>query len=102
VPFCLFSEAHVHVCDFHREKAWNEWVSKTTNEVSENRAEVLQYLRNIAKSANQRELQHNITVLKKSQPWKESVPLQKYFTEFWGLHLQVLLLAYLHEDEIRC
>ena len=48
-----FTGTHVHGCDFHREKAWNECVSKGTNGVSENRAEVLLYLRNIAKSANE-------------------------------------------------
>jgi hypothetical protein len=68
--------------------------------VTENRAEVLQYLRNIAKSANQRELDQNITALKQSQLWKESVPLQKYFTEFWGLHLQVLSLIYLYYSSL--
>ena len=87
-PF-LFTETHVHVCDFHREKAWNEWVSKTTNGVTESREVVLQYLRNIAKSANQIELEQNILMLKESQVWKQSVKLQKYFTEFWGLYLQV-------------
>jgi hypothetical protein len=51
---------------------------------------VLQYLRNIAKSANQIELEENIAMLKGSQIWKASVQLQKYFSEFWGLHLQVL------------
>ena len=50
---------------------------------------VLQYLRNIAKSANQIELEENIAILKGSQIWKASVQLQKYFSEFWGLHLQV-------------
>ena len=24
--FHLFLETHVHVCDFHREKAWSEWL----------------------------------------------------------------------------
>lgn len=46
---CTFAETYVHVCDFHRKKAWNEWVSKTSNGVSESRDEVLQYLSNIAK-----------------------------------------------------
>ena len=83
-------ETHVHICDFHREKAWNEWVSKSSNGVSERKDIVLQYLRNIAKSSNQNDLQQNIIMLKESQVWKESVPLQKYYTEFWGLHLKVL------------
>ena len=85
-----FTGTHVHVCDFYREKAWNEWVSKGTNGVSENRAEVLLYLRNIAKSANEDALKENIRTLKESHVWRQSIQLQKYFTEFWGLHLQVL------------
>jgi hedgehog interacting protein len=87
------AETHIHVCDFHREKAWNEWVSKGTNGVAECRDEVLEYLRNIAKSANKIALEENIKLLKASNVWRQSVQLQKYFTEFWGLHLQVLQKA---------
>ena len=88
IPF-FNTETHIHVCDFHREKAWNEWVSKSTNGVTGYREEVLQNLRKIAKSANKMELDENIKLLKESKAWKSSVQLQKYFPEFWGLHLQV-------------
>ena len=64
-------------------------MSKSTNGVTGYREEVLQNLRKIAKSANKMELDENIKLLKESKAWKSSVQLQKYFTEFWGLHLQV-------------
>ena len=32
-PHIIIAGTHIHVCDFHREKAWNEWVSKNTNGV---------------------------------------------------------------------
>ena len=64
-------------------------MSKSTNGVTGYREEVLQHLRKIAKSANKMELDENIKLLKESKAWKSSVQLQKYFTEFWGLHLQV-------------
>ena len=80
-------ETDVHICDFHHEKAWNEWVSKSSNGVLERKDIVLQYLCNIAKSSNQNDLEQNTIMLKESQVLKESVPLQKYYTESWGLHL---------------
>ncbi len=58
--------------------------------MTECRDEVLQFLRNVAKSANKDALKENIKMLKESRVWRQSVQLQKYFTEFWGLHLQVL------------
>ena len=77
------------MCDFHREKAWGEWLSKASNGVSEYKGEVLKYLRNVANSANRAQLGENIEVLQNSKPWKESVQLQKYFSDFWELHLEV-------------
>ena len=53
------------------------------------RDEVLQYLRNIARSSNQIHLDQNIATLRRSKVWKVSAQLQKYFNEFWGLHLEV-------------
>lgn len=38
-------ETKVHLCDFHREQAWERWVSKTSNEVSHVKNEVLSRLR---------------------------------------------------------
>jgi hypothetical protein len=64
-------------------------VSKYTNGVAEYREEVLLYLRNIAKSSTRAALEDNIAELKDSEVWKKSIHLQKYFTEFWGLHLEV-------------
>ncbi|XP_046840157.1 uncharacterized protein LOC124434315 [Xenia sp. Carnegie-2017] len=83
-----FPKTHVHVCDFHREKAWGEWLSKSSNGVSMYKDEVLRHLRNIAQSENQATLDENIQALKKSRPWKESVQLQNYFLDFWGLYLE--------------
>lgn len=79
------------MCDFHREKAWGEWLSKSSNGVSMYKDEVLRHLRNIAQSENQATLDENIQALKKSRPWKESVQLQNYFLDFWGLYLEVRL-----------
>lgn len=88
-------ETHIHVCDFHREKAWNEWINKRSNGTYLYKHELLQLLRNIANSTSQIALQKNIDALKNSHLWKESLQLQKYFDEFWGLHLQVLISSIL-------
>jgi hypothetical protein len=68
------------VCDFQREKAWGEWLSKSSNGVKEYKDEILGYLRVIAKSMSQTNLEENINVLCNSRPWDKSPQLQKYFS----------------------
>ncbi|XP_046851775.1 uncharacterized protein LOC124445111 [Xenia sp. Carnegie-2017] len=60
--------------------------------------ELLQLLRNIANSTSQIALQKIIDALKNSHLWKESLQLQKYFDEFWGLHLQKWVRFYRDES----
>ena len=85
----LFSGTHIHVCDFHREKAWSEWLSKAEHGVSDMKGAVLEDLRRIATSADALTLGKNIQTLKESAAWKKSIHLQEYFNSYWGRHLTV-------------
>ena len=69
----------VFLCDFHREQAWERWVSKADNEVAHCREELLSKLRNIAQAETEDEYQERVNVLKKSAVWKENKKLQKWF-----------------------
>ena len=80
--------AHIHICDFHREKAWSEWLSKSEHGVSESKAQVLDLLRAIANSPSLAALEKNVATLKLSEPWKKSLQLRSYF-DFWGKHMKV-------------
>lgn len=50
VKLCIYLEAFVYLCDFHREQAWERWLKATHNEVGKDKAEVLILLRSIARS----------------------------------------------------
>lgn len=50
VKLCIYLEAFVNLCDFHREQAWERWLKATHNEVGKDKAEVLILLRSIARS----------------------------------------------------
>ncbi len=86
---CYFSGTHIHVCDFHREKAWSEWLSKADHGVSDMKSAVLEDLRRIATSADALTLGKNIQSLKESAAWQKSIHLQQYFNTYWGRHLTV-------------
>ena len=86
-------DCKIHLCDFHREKAWHEWLSKADHGLSNRKDEILVYLRNIATSANKHMLDRNIQVFKESEIWKQSRRLQQYFTEYWQPHIQVQLVV---------
>lgn len=59
-------ESKVFLCDFHREKAWLEWISKSDNGVSGNKDEVLCLLRSIANSRTLKEFEKAVAAMKKS------------------------------------
>ena len=76
-------DCRIHLCDFHREKAWNEWLSKVDHGVASHKQEVLGYLRNIANSSSKHVLEKNILTLKNSGIWTQSPRLQEYYNEHW-------------------
>ena len=73
-PRCTFLECRIHLCDFHREKAWNEWLSKIDHGMSTRKDEVLGYLRSIASSASKVDLEKNTLAFKSSEVWKILLP----------------------------
>ena len=88
-PRCIILECRIHLCDFHREKAWNEWLSKIDHGMSTRKDEVLGYLRSIASSASKLDLEKNTLAFKSSEVWKNYPTLQKYYTEHWETHKEV-------------
>ena len=87
-------DCKIHLCDFHWEKAWNEWLAKTEHGFSGCKEEVLSYLRSIASSSSKLVLDTNIKIFKESTIWKQSPRLQQYFTENWLPHIQVFTSFY--------
>ena len=79
---CL-TGSEVVLCDFHREKAWWVWTSKTTNGVLDKRDQVLSHMRRIAKVPTLKEMEEAISDFKGSTVWKENTRLQSWFGTKW-------------------
>ena len=79
----LFTDSNVLLCDFHREKAWGEWASKTDNGVTQIRDTVLSLLRAVANAPSIAECDDAIAKLRKSFIWQSNARLQKWFENTW-------------------
>ncbi|VDH90669.1 Hypothetical predicted protein [Mytilus galloprovincialis] len=62
--FILDDQTTVYLCDFHREQAWDRWTKASHYGANVFKSEILQLLRNIAKSANEDEFHHSAAKLK--------------------------------------
>ena len=67
-PF-LPSDCKVLLCDFHREQAWDRWLSKTSNDVRPYKEGILVYFRRIAKAESIDEFDKAVETLKESHIW---------------------------------
>ena len=76
-------ESTVFLCDFHREKAWSEWISKSDHGVSQDRDEILRYLRSIAHSTTIQQFEDAVKIMKESTIWKSSLKLQRWQEGKW-------------------
>lgn len=86
-----FIGTRAYLCDFHREKAWTQWVNATEHSVRENREEVLGRLRFIAKSNTIAEYEERVDMLKSSTLWRSKPKLANWFNKQWLPHHEVSL-----------
>ena len=84
-----FIGTKAYLCDFHREKAWTQWVNVTEHNVRENREEVLGRLRFIAKSNTIAEYKERVDLLKSSTLWRSKPKLANWFNKQWLPHHEV-------------
>ena len=62
------------LCDFHREQAWERWLTKHTNGMADKKEEVLTMMRNVARASTVEEYECRLEELQASPNWsrKES------------------------------
>ena len=70
------------LCDFHREQAWERWLTKTANGCSDRKKHILPIIRKVARSKKAREMNEAITNLKNSEFWKIG-KFQNYLMKYW-------------------
>ena len=87
-----FAEAMLYLCDFHREQAWERWVSKALNGVNKMKDEVLSRLRRVAHASCPSKYQDALKCLVANTVWKGHQKLQLWFTNTWLSYYQVMVL----------
>ena len=96
VNFCL-SESFVFICDFHREQAWERWLSKKSNGCVERKQEILAKLRRVAHALTEKECNVAIAEMKTSHIWKDPdyKKLVEYVDHYWLKEKKVCFKIYL-------
>ena len=84
----------LYLCDFHREQAWERWVSKAANGVSHCKEEVLSRLRRVAHATSPQKYQEAVKALMASTVWVQNPKLQCWFQKTWLSHYKVWKLIH--------
>ena len=88
-----FQGCRVLICDFHREQAWERWVSKSENGVLPQRGEVLRLLRCVAHADSQDAYDSALASLLSSDAWEHNRKLQEYMEAYWLPKIEVRPLS---------
>ena len=82
------------MCDFHREQAWDRWLSKTSNDVKPYKEGILVYLRKIAKAESIDEFDKAVEALKESHIWgaNYSKKFRSWFKNIWFSAKEVIVM----------
>lgn len=83
-----FVGSKVLLCDFHREKAWLEWTSKSDNGVASIKETVLDLLRKVADAVTTTDSAAAVKNLQHSKFWNDNETLRKWFGKKWYLTLR--------------
>ena len=73
------------LCNFHREQAWERWLSTVANGMRMHKAMVLVFLRRIAESQTEINFENNIKNFMESEIWQheQSKKLRDWFSKTW-------------------
>lgn len=80
---CPFAGSKVLLCDFHREKAWLEWTSKSDNGVASIKETILDLLRKVAHAVTTTDSAVAVKNLQNSKFWNDNEKLRKWFGKKW-------------------
>ena len=72
-----------YIYDFHREQCWERWLRKGDNGLSNQREEVLQLLREVAKSPTEDAYHDSLRSLQTSELWLSNPQLRNWFEKTW-------------------
>ncbi|XP_065653455.1 uncharacterized protein LOC136080567 [Hydra vulgaris] len=79
----VFPGCQVHICDFHREQAWERWLSKSVNGCCLVKDRVKEKLHAIAYAKTKEICQKEVHELEESHEWKSNPKLSEYLKNTW-------------------
>ncbi|KAH7965057.1 hypothetical protein HPB49_003105 [Dermacentor silvarum] len=77
----VFPESQISICDFHRLQAWQRWLRRKENNISDP-DEALRLMKHLASASNQDEFDKAFEVLVASEYWKNET-FRSYFEAVW-------------------
>ena len=92
----------VIMCDFHREQAWDRWLSKGTNNVRPHKEAILAHLRKVAKAESIEEFEMAEENLKASDFWNANYgsKLREWFENTWLEEKEVSSFVFCPTDTV--
>ena len=90
------------ICDFHREKAWLEWTSKSDNGVASIKETILDLLRKVAHAVTTTDSAAAVKNLQNSKFWNDNEKLRKWFGKKWLPNIEVNLLDLISSSTCTC
>ena len=81
----IFPNCHILLCNFHREQAWERWLSLTSHDMRSVKDQALVFLRKIADSESEEQYLKNVKELKEAVLWKSdsSGKFRDYIDKTW-------------------
>lgn len=91
-------ESQISICDFHRLQAWQRWLRRKENNMSD-RDEALRLMKRIASVSNQHDIDKAVEVLVASEYWKNE-KFRSYFEEVWPSIQELWVMSYRLEFDV--
>ncbi|XP_065643066.1 uncharacterized protein LOC136074655 [Hydra vulgaris] len=82
-PLPLYHRRQVHICDFHREQAWERWLSNSVNECCLVKDRVKEKPHAIAYAKTKKICQKEVHELEELHEWKSNPKLSEYLKNTW-------------------
>ncbi|KAL3229415.1 hypothetical protein MRX96_023600 [Rhipicephalus microplus] len=94
----VFPESQISICDFHRLQAWQRWLCRKENNIS-NPDEALRLMKHVASASSQHDFDKAVEVLVDSEYWKNN-RFRSYFEEVWLSVKELWVMSYRLEFDI--
>lgn len=94
----VFPESQISICDFHRLQAWQRWLRRKENNISDP-DEALRLMKHVASASNQHDFDKAVEVLVDSEYWKNN-RFRSYFEEVWLSVKELWVMSYRLEFDV--